>query len=144
MGLDVTDKLLCYFAMALGNDGITHLTIKSYLSAVHWPGSRIQRVPRSCGTSKGTRPLCLLLGALYDWAVPSHHTPKHGATITTIPGARPMIDNSGRRLTTINNTMSCLHVMTSSFTKCVVMVTESPLFISHVQFVWLLQRRGMG
>ena len=135
MGLDVTDKLLCYFVMALGNDGITHLTIKSYLSAVHWPGSRIQRVPRSCGTSKGTRPLCLLLGALYDWAVPSHHTPKHGATmLTTIPGARPMIDNSGRRLTTINNTMSCLHVMTSSFTKCVVMVTESPLFISHVQF----------
>ena len=24
MGLDVTDKLLCYFAMALGNDGLTH------------------------------------------------------------------------------------------------------------------------
>ena len=120
MGLDVTNKLLCYFVMARGNDGITHQTIKSYLSAVHWPGSRIQRVPRSCGTSKGTRPLCLLLGALYDWAVPSHHTPKHGATmLTTIPGARPMIDNSGRRLTTINNTMSCLHVvmmMTSSFT----------------------------
>ena len=145
MGLDVTDKLLCYFVMALVNDGLTHLTIKSYLSAVHWPGSRIQRVPRSCGTSKGTRPLCLLLGALYDWAVPSHHTPKHGATmLTTIPGARPMIDNSGRRLTTINNTMSCLHVMTSSFTKCVVMVTESPLLISHVQFELLLQRRGMG
>ena len=145
MGLDVTDKLLCYFVMALVNDGLTHLTIKSYLSAVHWPGSRIQRVPRSCGTSKGTRPLCLLLGALYDWAVPSHHTPKHGATmLTTIPGARPMIDNSGRRLTTINNTMSCLHVMTSSFTKCVVMVTESPLLISHVQFESMLQRRGMG
>ena len=108
MGLDVTDKLLCYFVMALGNDGLTHLTIKSYLSAVHWPGSRIQRVPRACGTSKGTRPLCLLLGALYDWAVPSHHTPKHGATmLTTIPGAWPMIDNSGRRLTSINNTMSC-------------------------------------
>ena len=50
MGLDVTDKLLCYFVMALGNDGMTHLTIKSYLSAVHWPGSRIQRVSRSCGT----------------------------------------------------------------------------------------------
>ena len=120
MGLDVTDKLLCYFVMALGNDGLTHQTIKSYLSAVHWPGSRIQRVPRSCGTSKGTRPLCLLLGALYDWAVPSHHTPKHGATmLTTIPGARPMIDNSGRRLTRIHNTMSCLHIvmmMTSSFT----------------------------
>ena len=122
MGLDVTDKLLCYFAMALGNDGLTHLTIKSYLSAVHWPGSRIQRVPRSCGTSKGTRPLCLLLGALYDWAVPSHHTPKHGATmLSTIPGARPMIDNSGRRLTTINNTMSCLHVvmMMTSLLTCV-------------------------
>ena len=151
MGLDVTDKLLCYFVMALGNDGLTHLTIKSYLSAVHWPGSRIQRVPRSCATSKGTRPLCLLLGALYDWAVPSHHTPKHGATmLTTIPGARPMIDNSGRRLTTINNTMSCLHVvmmMTSSFTcvkKCVVMAMESPLLISHVQFELLLQRSGMG
>ena len=63
-GLDVTDKLLCCFVMALGNDGITHLTIKSYLSAVHWPGSRIQRVPRSCGTSKETRPLCLLLGGI--------------------------------------------------------------------------------
>ena len=143
MELDVTDKLLCYFVMSLGNDGITHLTIKSYLSAVHWPGLRIQRVPRSCGTSKGTRPLCLLLGALYDWAVPSHHTPKHDATIlTTIPGAWPMIDNSGRRLTSINNTMSCLHVMTSSL--CVVMVIESPLLISHVQFELLLQRRGMG
>ena len=145
MGLDVTDKLLCYFAMALGSDDITLLTIKSYLSAVHWPGSRIQRVPRSCGTSKGTRPLCLLLGALYDWAVPSHHTPKHGATmLTTIPGAWPMIDNSGRRLITINNTMSCLHVMTSTFTKCVVMVIESSLYISHVQFESMLQRRGMG
>ena len=132
--------LLCN---GLGNVGITHLTIKSYLSAVHWPGSRIQRVPRSCGTSKGTRPPCLLLGALYDWAVPSHHTPKHGATmLTTIPGAWPMIDNSGRRLTTINNTMSCLHVMTSSL--CVVMVIESPLLNSHVQFESMLQRRGMG
>ena len=58
------------------------------------------------------------------------------------PGARPMIDNSGRRLTTINNTMSCLHVMTSSL--CVVMVIESPLLISHVQFELLLQKRGMG
>ena len=104
-------------------------------------------MPRSCGTSKGTRPHCLLLGALYDWAVPSHHTPKHGATmLTTIPGARPMIDNSGRR---INNTMSCrrhvVMMMTSSFTcVSVVMVIESPLLISHVQFEWLLQRRGMG
>ena len=118
MGLDVTDKLLCYFAMTQGNDGLTHQTIKSYLSAMHWPRSRIQRVPRSCGTSKGTRPLCVLLEALYDWAVPSHHTPKHGATmLMTIPGAWPMIDNSGRRLTTIDNTVSCLPVvmmMTSS------------------------------
>ena len=24
MGLDLTDKLLCYFVMALGNDGLTH------------------------------------------------------------------------------------------------------------------------
>ena len=103
-------------------------TIKSYLSAVHWLGSRIQRskhsdpgtVPRSCGTSKGTRPLCVFLGALYDWVVPSLHTPKHGATmLTTIPGARLMIDNSRRKSTTINHTMSRLHVvmmMTSSFT----------------------------
>ena len=86
MGLDVTDKLLCYFAMALGNDGITHQTIKSYLSAVHWPGSRIQRVPRSCGTSKGTRPLCLLLGGTVrlggaisphpqTWCYNAHHDP---------------------------------------------------------------------
>ena len=30
MELDVTDKLLCYFAMALGNDGITHQTINYY------------------------------------------------------------------------------------------------------------------
>ena len=121
MGLDVTDKLLCCFVMALGNDGITHLTIKSYLSAVHWPGSRIQRVPRSCGTSKETRPLCLLLGALYDWAVPSHHTPKHGATmLTTIPGAMPMIDNSGRRLTTINTQLAV----------CIISVTSAGLYSS--------------
>ena len=65
-------------------------------------------MPRSCGTSKGAIPFCLLLGALYDWVVPSHLTFKHGATmLTTIPGARPMIDNSGRRLTKINNKMSC-------------------------------------
>ena len=83
-------------------------TIKLYMSAVHWLGLRpIQWVPPSWGTSIGTRPFCLLLGALYNWAVPSHHTPKHGATmLTTIPGAWPMIDNSRRRLTTINNTMS--------------------------------------
>ena len=153
MGLDVTDKLLCYFAMALVNDGITHQTIKSYLSAVHWPGSRIQRVPRSCGTSKGTRPLCLLLGALYDWAVPSHHTPKHGATmLTTIPGARPMIDNSGRRLTTINNTMSCLHVvmMMTSFFTCVKIFCCYGYWMTSCCFscaVWVIaseKRNGIG
>ena len=51
--------------------------------------------------------------------------PKHGATmLTTIPGAWPMIDNSGRRLTTMNNTMSSCHVlmmMTSSFTRVKIM-----------------------
>lgn len=30
----VTEKLLCYFATLLGNDGLTPQTIKSYLSAV--------------------------------------------------------------------------------------------------------------
>ena len=115
MELDDTDKLLCYFALALGNNGLTQI-IKSYLSAVHWPGSWIQRVPRSCW-DKTSLPIAW---GNDNWTVPSHHTPKHGATmLTTIPGAWPMIDNSGRRLTTINNSMSCFHVvmmMTSSFT----------------------------
>ena len=26
MGLDIADKLLCYFALAMGNDGLTHET----------------------------------------------------------------------------------------------------------------------
>ena len=45
-----------------------------------------------------------------------------------------MIDNSGRRLTSINNTMSCLHVvmmMTSSFT-C---VKKMLLFNHHFLFL---------
>ena len=45
-----------------------------------------------------------------------------------------MIDNSGRRLTSINNTMSCLHVvmmMTSSFT-C---VKKMLLFNHHILFL---------
>ena len=92
-------------------------------------------MPRSCGTSKGTRPLCLLLGALYDLAVPSHHTPKHGATmLTTILGARPMIDNSGRRLTTINNTMSCSNDDDLIFSLC----KENVLWLLNHHFLFLM------
>ena len=138
MGLDVTYKLLCYFAMALGNDGITHLTIKSCSALARIKDSTSDTFLRYILHPKGQDLSAYCLG----------HCTTGRCHLTTPPNmdnahqAWPMIDNSGRRLTTINNTMSCLHVMTSSL--CVVMVIESPLLISHVQFESMLRRRGMG